>query len=181
MLGLALLAAAFLRAEEYRVAGEDTLAIKVMGHSEFDGTYGVDPDGSISFPMLGTVPVGGMSLEEIRAKLTTRLGNGFLRYPVVTVALTDSKRKLRFFIYGEVKSPGEYPLPLETLTALKAVTMAGGVTKGGSETRIKIMRPAKGEDAYQVIKIDLKAVMSSGEGDAVVKDGDILIVKEGWF
>lgn len=181
--GALFLAACSLSAEEeYRVGIEDMLDVRVMDQQGLDGSYTVAPDGSITVPMAGTVPVKGLTLDEVRKQITARLENGYLRYPVVTVALAQSKKKARFFIYGEVKAPGEYPIPTaETVTALTAVTAAGGVAKSGSETRLKILRPKAEGEAYEVMKVDLKAVMSTGEGDVVVKDGDILIVQEGWF
>jgi polysaccharide export outer membrane protein len=75
----------------------------------------------------------------------------------------------RIFVTGQVKAPGAYSVP-EGTTVLQAISLAGGLTEGGTTGRIRIMRIEDGKQ--KTIKAKL--------GD-VVKPGDTIIVPERFF
>src|SRR5688572_27808934 len=58
----------------YVVGPNDVLGIKVLGEADLTGTYAVDSDGTIRFPFLERVPVGGKTVQEIEFALTKLLG-----------------------------------------------------------------------------------------------------------
>jgi polysaccharide export outer membrane protein len=74
------------------------------------------------------------------------------------------------YVFGQVKSPGAYPLKTRDTTVLQALSLAGGVTDRGSTGRIKIVRLVDGK------KVELKAKLSDP-----VKPGDTIIVQERFF
>jgi polysaccharide export outer membrane protein len=74
------------------------------------------------------------------------------------------------YVFGQVKSPGAYPLQQRNTSVLQALALAGGVADRGSTTRIKIVRIVKG------VKQELHAKL----GDMVLP-GDTLIVPERFF
>jgi polysaccharide export outer membrane protein len=71
------------------------------------------------------------------------------------------------YVFGQVKSPGAYPLPQHSTTILQALSLAGGVTDRGSTTRIQIVRMIDGH------KKEIRATLSD-----VVRPGDTIIVSE---
>ena len=100
--------------------------------------------------------------------------------PVVLVSLQESRSK-KFFVYGEVVKPGTYQLDDNT-TVLKAISMAGGFTKFGSSSRVKLLRPHEMRAGYDNIKVDIKAVMNGdSEADLLIHPGDMVVVSEGVF
>ncbi len=106
--------------------------------------------------------------------------DGYMKYPVVVVTLKESRSK-KFFVYGEVMKPGTYYLD-ENATVLKAISMAGGFTKYGSSSRVKVLRPKKDSPGYEAIKVNIKAVMDGASTDDVVLEpNDIIVVSEGIF
>jgi polysaccharide export outer membrane protein len=81
-----------------------------------------------------------------------------------------------FMIYGEVKRIGEFPLS-DGMTVFKAITLAGGFSKWGSPSRIKILRPKKNKKEFDIIKVNVKKVIDGdASADVLLKPGDIVIV-----
>jgi len=168
------------RSAEYTVGVEDILEISVLQPDEILRVVNVGPDGTISFPYIGSVMVKDLTVPQIQEKIQTALADGYLKYPVVLVALQESRSR-NFFVYGEVTKPGSYPLVANS-TVLRAISMAGGFTKFGSSSRVKVLRPKENEPGYNTIKIDIKNVMSGDTGqDILLMPGDMVVVSEGVF
>ena len=183
----ALLTAAILAAaprasagEAYTVGVDDILEVSVLQPDKIKQVVSVAPDGTIVFPYIGTVEVRGLTIEEVQAKVRDGLANGYMKYPLVVVALQQSRSR-NFYVYGEVIKPGAYPLQ-ENTTVLRAISMAGGFTKFGSSSRVRILRPRQNEAGYEPIRIEIKKLMSgSPEDDILLKPGDMVVVSEGVF
>ena len=165
---------------EYIIGNDDVLDITVIQPEKMALMVTVSPDGNINFPYIGTVPVKGMTLEKVQNVIQTRLADGYMKYPVVSVTLKECRSK-KFFVYGEVARPGTYYLE-DNSTILKAISLAGGFTKYGSSSRVKVLRPKKGEKGYETIKVNINAVMDgSSKDDVVLETGDIVVISEGIF
>ncbi len=168
------------KTEKYTVGVEDILEISVLQPDEIKRVVKVAPDGMISFPYIGSVKVKGLTIPEIQEKIKIALADGYLKYPVVLVSLQESQSR-NFFVYGEVTKPGTYPIA-ENTSVLRAISMAGGFTKFGSSSRVKVLRPKKNELGYETIKIDIKKVMNgNSENDILLKAGDVVVISEGVF
>ncbi len=164
----------------YRVGISDKLRVHILKPEEYSSEVMVSPDGTITVPYIGIVYVRERPLEEIQAEVQKRLAEGYLRYPVVSVSLIESRSR-KFYVYGEVTNPGEYPLE-ENMTVLRAVTLAGGFTKFGSSSRVKVLRAKKNAPGYDPIKINIKTLMEGEESsDIPVQPGDIVVVSQGIF
>ena len=86
-----------------------------------------------------------------------------------------------FFVHGEVNRPGEYVLK-DDMTVLKAVSLAGGFTKWGSSSRVKVLRQKESYTGYEIIKVDIDDVVDGdATEDVILQPGDIVIVSEGIF
>lgn len=167
-------------AAEYMVGVDDVVELVVLQPEKLAVTATVSPDGNITFPYIGTVQVKGSTLTGIQSDVQARLADGYMKYPVVVVTLKESRSK-KFFVYGEVMKPGTYYLD-ENTTVLKAISMAGGFTKYGSSSRVKVLRPRKDAPGYEAVKVDIKAVMDGASSDDVaLKSNDIVVVSEGMF
>jgi polysaccharide export outer membrane protein len=167
-------------ADAYAVGIDDILDIAVLQPQALATTVTVGPDGSISFPFIGNVHVKGMSPSQIQDEIQARLADGYMRYPVVSVSLKESRSR-KFLVYGEVIRPGPYVLD-DSASALKAISMAGGFTKYGSSSRVKVLRPREGKPGYDTLQVNIKAVMDGHtDKDVALKPGDIVVVSEGIF
>jgi protein involved in polysaccharide export with SLBB domain len=164
----------------YKVGIGDVLEISVLQPDQFTTTVTVAPDGSISFPYIGAVNIKGKGLTEIQNEIQNKLANGYIKYPVVTVYLKESRSR-KFLVYGEVMRPGPYVLEDNT-TVLRAISIAGGFTKFGSSSRVKVLRQKEESTGYETIKVDLKRIMDGkNENDVLLKPGDMVVVSEGVF
>jgi polysaccharide export outer membrane protein len=86
-----------------------------------------------------------------------------------------------FMIYGEVRRIGEFPLS-DGMTVFKAITMAGGFSKWGSPSRIKILRPNKNKKEFDIIKVNVKKVINGdASADIPLQPGDIVIVSSSFL
>ncbi|MFA5272036.1 MAG: polysaccharide biosynthesis/export family protein [Candidatus Omnitrophota bacterium] len=164
----------------YKIGVDDVLDIQIIQPEQMLSTVVVSPDGAVTVPYAGNVKVAGLSLPEAEELVKNKLADGYLKYPVISIGLRENRSK-KFFVYGEVMKPGTYPL-LENTTVLKAISTAGGFTKYGSSSRVKVLRPKKGSPDYETIKINLSAVMGgNSKADVVLEPGDTVVVSEGIF
>ncbi|MBU4305643.1 MAG: polysaccharide export protein [Candidatus Omnitrophica bacterium] len=164
----------------YTVGVEDLLEISVLEPDQLSQVVNVAPDGRISFPYVGSIEVKDLTIPQIQEKIQHALADGYMKHPVVLVSLRESRSR-KFFVYGEVIKPGAYSIA-ENTTVLRAISMAGGFTKFGSSSRVKVLRPKGNEPGYQTIKIDIKKVMNSDSGeDILIKAGDMVVISEGVF
>jgi polysaccharide biosynthesis/export protein len=144
LVGASLLGAAGLAAQQadYTVGPQDVLTVSVWNQADLSGKFTVGADGSISYPLLGAVKVAGLQPRAIEALLRSRLGDGYLKNPQVTVEIAQFLSK-RIFVMGEVKTPGPVALTGE-MTLLEALTRAGGLTEtaGGEVVLLREDRAA---------------------------------------
>lgn len=169
-----------LYSEEYTVGVGDRLQVSILQPDSISNEVTVTPSGEISVPFLGTIKVKGKTITEIQRTIQYRLAQGYLKYPVVTVSLLESRSR-NYTISGEVTTPGTYQLQ-ENTTVLKAISIAGGFTRFGSKSRVKILRPRKDRPGYRSIKVDLKAVIDGdANADILIEPGDIIVISEGFF
>ncbi|MCK4882556.1 MAG: polysaccharide export protein [Candidatus Omnitrophica bacterium] len=164
----------------YTVGIDDILEISVLQPDQLLRVVNVAPDGNITFPYIGTVKVKGLTVAEIKTKVQDALADGYMKYPVVVVSLQESRSR-RFFVYGEVMKPGTYAIA-ENTSVLRAISMAGGFSKFGSSSRVKVLRAKEEGAGYETMKIDIKKVMNgSSDDDILLKAGDMVVVSEGVF
>lgn len=165
---------------DYLVGIDDILVISVIRPENIDLTVTVSPDGSVTFPYIGMIMVKDKTLTQLQEEITNRLSEGYMKYPVVNVILKESRSR-RFFVYGEVTNPGAYPIDQNT-TVMRAISIAGGFTKFGSSSRVKVLRVPKNGAGYEPIKINIKDIMNGNpNADIPIDSGDIVVVSEGVF
>jgi polysaccharide export outer membrane protein len=96
-------------APEYRVGAGDVLEVVVLGNDDLSRTPTVQTGGTVTLPLLGEVAVLGLTVPEIKAKLTELLGRDYLVRPQVEVSVKDYQSQF-VTLLGEVSSPGRKPL-----------------------------------------------------------------------
>jgi polysaccharide biosynthesis/export protein len=150
----------------YHLDAGDKLRVVVYGQEGLTNTYAIDAGGSITMPLIGSVPARGRTPAGLAAEISGRLRNGFIREPSVAVEI-ESYRP--FFILGEVAAPGQYPY-VPNMTVESAVAIAGGFSPRAQRDRVTVTHT----DA-------------SGNGRFVVPPGipigpgDTVLVGERWF
>ncbi|MGH9349720.1 MAG: polysaccharide biosynthesis/export family protein [Vicinamibacterales bacterium] len=120
---------------DYVVGAQDVLKVSVFDEPQLSGTFRVDTDGSFTYPFVGQVKAVGQTLRTIEAELARMLADGYVKNPQVSIEV-EQYRTRSFFVVGEVRSPGRYPLDGE-VTLIEALAQAGSTTAAaGSELLI---------------------------------------------
>ena len=176
------------RQGEYIVGPNDVLGITVYDQPQLSRTYSVQADGSLTFPLIGRVKVGGLSTPAIESELRQRLSQGFLKSPQVGV-IVEQYRSQQIFVIGEVRQPGSLQFT-GSMTVLEALARVGSTTERAGNEAI-IVRPPSGapppdaaavaraqqENGSNVIRIDLQNLQSGTlSQNAALQAGDTIFV-----
>lgn len=127
--------------QPYRLGAGDRVRVTVFEQESLTNTYSVDSSGYIAFPLVGSVPARGETMQTLEASIADRLRQGYLRDPDVSVEI-DRYRPI--FVMGEVGSAGQYSY-VPGLTVQKAVAMAGGFTPRANQDNVDITRDINGK------------------------------------
>ena len=106
----------------YTLASGDRIRVIVFGQDAISNSFAVNGSGMISMPLIGNVPVVGLTTDQAERVIETRLRAGFLREPHVSVEVEAFRP---FFVLGEVTTAGQYPF-INGMTVQKAIAVAGG-------------------------------------------------------
>jgi len=127
--------------QPYRLGAGDRVRITVFEQESLTNTYAVDQSGYIAFPLIGAVPARGSTVQQIEATLSSKLRQGFLRDPDISVEI-DRYRPI--FVMGEVGAAGQYSY-VPGLTVQKAIAVAGGFSPRANQTDVDITRDINGK------------------------------------
>jgi polysaccharide export outer membrane protein len=120
---------------QYIVGANDVLTVTVFNQPQLSGTFVVEADGTVAFPLLGRVAVGGLSIRAIEEELRARLISGYVKNPHVSVTI-EQYRSQRVFVMGEVRQPGTLQFT-GSMTLLEALARVGSTTdRAGSEALV---------------------------------------------
>lgn len=150
----------------YHLDAGDKLRVVVYGQEGLTNTYAIDASGSITMPLIGSVPARGRTTAGLAAEISAKLRRGFIREPSVAVEVEAYRP---FFILGEVAAPGQYPY-VPNMTVESAVAIAGGFSPRARRDSVTVTHTdALGTARY---------VVPPG---SPVSPGDTVLVGERWF
>ena len=143
------------------------------GASSSSGSeYTVNSEGSIVFPVLGTVYCKGMTKQQLKEDLESRLKR-YLTDPMVTITLTN----FNISVLGEVSSPGQKTSPTEKLNIFQAIALAGDLTYDANRTNIKLIRYSEVTGKDEMISLDLSEASIVNSPYYFLQQNDILYVE----
>ena len=152
----------------------DVFELRVFNEEEQGGTFQVQDDGTVDFPLVGRISVSGMTQAELADHLRQRLADGYIRDPNITIVVV-SRQNLEVSVLGQVAKPGTFPYVGE-LTLVQAVSEAGGTTPYAASKRVRLTRKTK--DGPKTFEISLKAITEGRAEDLLLQPGDIVFVPE---
>jgi polysaccharide biosynthesis/export protein len=125
--------------EDYRVGAGDLLRIAVFGSPELSTDARVSESGSITYPLIGSVSVAGLSTAEVEQTLARRfVDGGFLKQPQVSVLIAEFVSQ-KVSVLGYVSKPGQYSLRARS-HVLDVLAEAGGVVQQTASDVATLMR-----------------------------------------
>jgi len=160
----------------------DVLSISVYDEPDLTlDSVPVRPDGMIAFPLIGDVMVDGRNVEDISEEIRERLLQYVLE-PKVSVVVREFN-SLDYTLYGEVVTPGVYPLTTD-VSITSAIAKAGGLTKGqfrASSVELADLTHAFLARNGQVMPVDFVRLIRYGDRrfDIALQPGDYIHIPSG--
>lgn len=152
----------------YRLGSGDKIRVIVPSDPDISSDYEVNSSGAITARRLGAVPVAGLSVSDLEARLLQRYRDAryFTNASILSVELISTRP---FYMIGEVGRQGSFPY-VSCLRVIQAVAIAGGFSRRASRQNITIKRffADSSEEEYVT-------------EDTLVEPGDVIRVPERWF
>jgi len=157
---------------DYVIGKEDLLELGVFEQPDLTRTVRVSGDGTISLPLLGVVPLAGLSTKQAEEKLRELLSDKYLTDPQVWVFVKEAKSR-KVSVVGAVEKPGSIEM-LGDRTLLEAISEAGGLTHQAGRD-LYVLRPDASGAATR-IDIDLDDLMINGNPvlNIALAPGDVI-------
>jgi len=157
----------------YKIGPEDTLRIDVWKEAEISRTIPVRSDGKISLPLLNDIQAAGLTPLQLSTVITEGLKK-FINNPQVTITVMEVRSR-RIYVTGEVTRGGAFPL-LPGMTALQAVTSAGGFTPFAKTKGIYILRMENGKQVKHPFNYKDVVNGKKPEDNIQLEPGDTIVV-----
>ena len=130
------LTAQAVESNDYRLGTGDTLRIVVFQNPDLTTEVRVSESGLISYPLLGSVELGNLSISEAEKKIARLLKEGkFVQQPQINIVLTQVRGN-QVSVLGQVNRPGRYPLETFNIKISDMLALAGGIASAGSDSVI---------------------------------------------
>lgn len=152
----------------------DVFEVAVWGEPSMGGTYRVDPDGVIHFPLVGDVVVESLTPNEIATAIRDRLQAGFLRDPNVSVYVKELNSK-KIYVLGEVVRPGTFAFA-PSMTIVEAITSAGGFAASANPNNVIVTRRRDGVENR--VRLPVEKITRGEAPNYGLQPGDIIFVPD---
>lgn len=160
---------------DYPLAPGDLVRIQVYQQPDLTLETRLSERGGITYPLLGPLALGGLSLRQAERRIAQGLRDGgFLRAPQVTVHLVQAQGH-QVSVLGQVVRPGRFVLDGPQVRASTILAAAGGVTAQGEE-RVIVSGVRHGQRFRQVIDLQALFTGAAADQDVVLMGGDTLFV-----
>ncbi len=163
--------------QSYHIGIGDLLQIEVYDEPDLTKEVRVLTDGFISLPLLGSLQAESLTVKDLQDRITKLLAAKYLVSPQVTVFVKEFSN---VFVFGEVKSPGTFPI-YGNMTVFEAITLAGGFTEVANPAKIKVVRHERGQE--KSFEVDITRLTKKGDTsqDLELKANDRVIVPRSFF
>ncbi|MCX9156654.1 polysaccharide export protein EpsE [Niveibacterium sp. 24ML] len=163
------------KSAEYLLGPGDVIRVSVFQSPDLTLETRVSENGSITYPLIGNVPVGGQSLSAAEAKIAKLLKDGgFVVQPQVSVLLIQIRGN-QVAVLGQVNRPGRYPLETANTRLTDLLSQAGGIAASGSDLVI-FSGVRDGKLVRREIDVTEMFLKGDAADDLPLKGGDILYV-----
>ncbi|MDZ4199647.1 MAG: polysaccharide biosynthesis/export family protein [Kiritimatiellia bacterium] len=156
----------------YRLKTGDSIVLSIRTVTAEQFELIIDENGQIRLPLLDPIRAAGLTSTELeqviqRAYIDQKI------YRFVTAHVFVPIRS--YFVRGEVRSPGRYPLTSGGVTLLQAIATAGGYTDFAAVTRIELIR------GTVTTRVDARDLERFPEKDIKLESNDLIVIPRKWF
>lgn len=160
---------------DYPLGPGDVIRIQVFQNPDLTIETRVSESGIITYPLIGTVSIGGMTLSAAENQIAQQLRDGgFVRQPQVTISLL-ANRGNQVAVLGQVNRPGRFPLDNLTMRLSEVLATAGGIAQSGADV-VVVMGIRAGKPFRKEVDIAGLFLGGSIADDIVLAGGDTVYV-----
>ncbi|NOD65581.1 MULTISPECIES: polysaccharide biosynthesis/export family protein [unclassified Ruegeria] len=184
---ITMLATTWSWAQSYQIQPGDALQVEVLEDPTLNRTILVLPDGSINFPLAGSLRAAGQSTNGLSSSLSSALASNFNAPPTVFISVASlapppllgaqaaTGPTIDVFIMGEVNIPGKF-LATEGTTILQVLAQAGGLTNFAARKRIELRRADSKTGVVNKYIYNYNGSGGGIQGNTVLRTGDVVVV-----
>jgi protein involved in polysaccharide export with SLBB domain len=168
---------AALTSLDYKISPLDLITVEVFDEKELSRDFRVSATGSITYPLLGTVSIKGLTARQVETKLKEELEKDYLVNANVTVSVKEYRKRV-VTVLGEVNRPGALELPGEQdMDVLEAISRCEGFTKAASKNKLQVTREGK-----QIpLKLDQLLKDTAAGKPFLIQPGDVILVPQSFW
>jgi polysaccharide export outer membrane protein len=161
---------------EYRLGAGDLVRISVYQNPDLSLETRIGEAGVVSYPLLGSIRIGGMTVSQAEKLLADGLRSGnFVKQPQVSMFVVQVRGN-QASVLGQVNRPGRFPIEVADMRLSDLLAMAGGITTSGADT-MTLVGTRNGQPFRK--ELDLPSIFRSDkrEDDVLVQNGDVVYVE----
>lgn len=160
---------------DYPLGAGDSIRVQVFQNPDLTVETRVSENGEITYPLIGSVSLGGLSLALAEKKIANALQNGgFIKKPQVNIVLVQIRGN-QVAVLGQVTRPGRFPLETANTHLSDMIAMAGGATPSGDDIAI-VTGQRNGKPFRKQIDIPSIFLTDKVQDDIVLQGGDSIYV-----
>lgn len=163
--------------QDYRLGPGDSIGVQVYQSPDLSVDARVSESGVISYPLVGSVQLGGLTIAEAEKKIGDALRAGdFVKVPQVNIVLRQVRGN-QVAVLGQVSRPGRFPLETTNTRVSDMLAAAGGATATGDDVLI-VTGQRDGKPFRRVIDIPALFLNAKSDEDILLSGGDTLYVNK---
>ncbi|HIV72638.1 MAG TPA: polysaccharide export protein EpsE [Candidatus Aquabacterium excrementipullorum] len=161
---------------DYVLGVGDIIKVSVYQNQDLTLETRISESGVISYPLLGTVKLGGLSVADAEKKIAAGLRDGnFLKQPQVSILVTLVKGN-QVSVLGAVNRPSRYPLDTTNTRLSEALAYAGGIMIGSGSDTVIVTGTRNGQPFRREIDFPLVFAATNPAEDILLQNGDTVYV-----
>jgi len=167
-------------ASDYVIREGDVVQVSVFNEPELSASGRVRRDGTLQCPLIGSIPIMGLSQTMAAGQIEEAYRKDYLVHPEVNLFVSQFTTQ-RVTLLGQVMKPGSHDLPAEKrLSILQILGMAGGTTRIANLKKVVVKRFVNGRQ--ESFKIDVSSMISGSNATMFyVQEDDVITVPESMF
>jgi polysaccharide export outer membrane protein len=160
---------------DYPLGAGDAIRVQVFQNPDLTIETRVSENGSITYPLIGAVDLGGLSIAAAEKKIADALQRGgFIRQPQVNIVLIQIRGN-QVSVLGQVNRPGRFPLETANTRLSDMLANAGGATQGGDDM-VVVTGQRSGQAFRRVIDLPAIYLNENASDDIILMGGDTVYV-----
>ncbi len=163
------------KSSDYLLGSGDVIRIQVFQNPDLTIETRVSESGTVTYPLIGAVRLGGLALGAAEQQIAEQLASGgFVQKPQVTIVLLQNRGN-QVAVLGQVNRPGRFPLENFNMRLTEILATAGGIASTGADTAV-IVGTRDGKPFRKEVDIPGLFLGADGANDIVLSGGDVVYV-----